>query len=87
MSFIFLGHITQTFHWLLKKCSFPYDECNPMTSYYDAILLDSLKQKYCHLNLDKCGAATKTVTIMKPGKKHVQYTIQVTNLPRRQWNL
>ncbi|XP_025413832.1 actin-related protein 8 [Sipha flava] len=71
------ANITQTFHWLLKKCSFPYHECNPMTSHYDAILLDSLKQKFCHLNLDKCGAVQKTVTVMKPAKKQVQYIIQV----------
>jgi len=47
-----------------------------MTSYYDATLLDNLKQEFCHLNLDRCGAIKKTVTIMKPSQKHVQYTIQ-----------
>lgn len=51
-----------------------------MTSHYDALLLDNLKQKFCHLNLDKCGAVQKTVTVMKPAKKHVEYTIQVTNV-------
>lgn len=48
-----------------------------MTNYYDSILMDNLKQEFCHLNLDKCGAMQKTVMIMKPGKQHVQYTIQV----------
>lgn len=48
-----------------------------MTNYYDSILLDNLKQEYCHLNLDKCGAMQKSVIIMKPGKRYVQYTIQV----------
>uniref|UniRef100_A0A2S2PUS2 Actin-related protein 8 n=2 Tax=Schizaphis graminum TaxID=13262 RepID=A0A2S2PUS2_SCHGA len=71
------GNITQTFHWLLKKCSFPYHECNPMTNYYDALLLNQLKQDFCHLNLDRCGAVQKTVTVMKPTKRQVQYTIQV----------
>jgi actin-related protein 8 len=54
-----------------------------MTSHYDAILLDSLKQKFCHLNLDKCGAVQKTVTVMKPAKKQVQYIIQVTDVQLR----
>lgn len=75
--FFFLGNITQTFHWLLKKCCFPYHECNPLTSYFDALLLDRLKQEFCHLNLDKCGAIQRIVNIMKPGKKQIQYTIQV----------
>lgn len=78
MVIIFLANITQTFHWLLKKCSFPYHECNPMTNYYDATLLDHLKQEFCHLNLDKCGAVQKVINIMKPSKrKYMQYTIQV----------
>lgn len=77
MSFYILANITQTFHWLLDKYCFPYRDCDPMTSHYDAMLLDSLKQKYCHLNLDKCGAVKKTLTVMKPTKDHVQYTIQV----------
>lgn len=73
----FLANITQTFHWLLKKCSFPYHECNPITSYYDATLLNHLKQEFCHLNLDRCGAVQRTVTVVKPSNKCVQYTIQV----------
>lgn len=48
-----------------------------MTNYYDAILLDRLKQEFCHLNLDKCGAVQRVISIMKPTKHHVQYTIQV----------
>ncbi|VVC30041.1 Hypothetical protein CINCED_3A008205 [Cinara cedri] len=71
------GNITQAFDWLLKRCSFPYQECNPTANYHDALLMDNLKQQLCHLNLDKCGAVQKTVTIMRPGQKHLQYTIQV----------
>lgn len=48
-----------------------------MTSYYDATLLDHLKQEFCHLNLDKCGAMQKIINVKKPMKPHVQYTIQV----------
>lgn len=48
-----------------------------MISYYDAMLLDQLKQEFCHLNLDRCGAIQKTVTVKKSSKKHVKYTVQV----------
>lgn len=47
-----------------------------MTNYYDAMLLDQLKQEFCHLNLDRCGAVQKTVSIKK-SKFHIKYTIQV----------
>lgn len=42
--------VTQAFHWLLKKCAFPYkeyDERNPQ----DAMLLKQLKEDFCHVNL------------------------------------
>lgn len=48
-----------------------------MTNNYDAMLLDHLKQKFCHLNLNRCGAVQKTVTVSKPKTKPVQFTIQV----------
>lgn len=44
--------VTQAFHWLLKKCAFPYkeyDERNPQ----DAMLLKQLKEDFCHVNLVK----------------------------------
>lgn len=42
--------VTQAFHWLLKKCAFPYkeyDERQPQ----DAMLLKQLKEEFCHVNL------------------------------------
>lgn len=48
-----------------------------MSNYYDSVLLNQLKQEFCHLNLDRCGAVQRTVNVMKPNKKQVQYTIQV----------
>lgn len=42
--------VTQAFHWLLKKCAFPYkeyDERNPQ----DAMLLKQLKEDFCNVNL------------------------------------
>lgn len=51
-----------------------------MNSYYDAMLLNNLKQEFCHLNLDRCGCTERTVVIKKPTKQHVKYTIQVSHL-------
>lgn len=42
--------VTQTFHWLLKKCAFPYKDCDPAQP-QDAILLKQLKENFCHVNL------------------------------------
>lgn len=42
--------VTQTFHWLLKKCAFPYKDCDT-TTYQDAMLLKQLKEQFCHVNL------------------------------------
>lgn len=44
------GDITQSFCWLLQKCAFPYKTCNP-DSKLDAMLLKSLKENFCHVNL------------------------------------
>jgi len=55
-----------------------------MTNYYDSILLNQLKEEFCHLNLDRCGAIQKTVTVMKPTKRQVQYTIQVLRINKIQ---
>lgn len=42
--------VTQSFHWLLQKCAFPYkefDERQPQ----DAMLMKTLKEDFCHVNL------------------------------------
>lgn len=42
--------VTQTLHWLLKKCAFPYSKCDERRP-QDAMLLKSLKEDFCHVNL------------------------------------
>lgn len=44
------GDVTQTFLWLLQKCAFPYAQCNP-SNRLDAILLQKLKEDFCHVDL------------------------------------
>ncbi|KAJ6636054.1 Actin-related protein 8 [Pseudolycoriella hygida] len=68
--------VTQTFYWLLQKCAFPYKECDERLP-QDAMLLKSLKEEFCHVNLDICGSQEKSFKITQPGKSEVVYTLQV----------
>ncbi|XP_065363772.1 actin-related protein 8 [Calliphora vicina] len=70
------GDVTQVFYALLRKCCFPYKECNLEDDYDDAVLLMNLKEKFCHLNLEICGAQEKHFEVNKP-KKRLRYTFQL----------
>ncbi|XP_044738543.1 actin-related protein 8 isoform X2 [Chrysoperla carnea] len=64
--------ITQTFYWLLQKCAFPYKECSEDSNKLDAMLLRKLKEDFCHVNLDICGAQEKSFLV-----NNKKYTLQV----------
>ncbi|KAK6629099.1 hypothetical protein RUM43_002916 [Polyplax serrata] len=68
--------ITQTFYWLLQKSSFPFRQCNP-TNRIHALLLHTLKEMFCHVNLDVCGSQEKRFVVRQPNQPTLQYTIQV----------
>lgn len=68
--------VTQTFYWLLQKCAFPYSSCNENLP-YDAMLLKTLKEEFCHVNLDICGSQEKKFQVSIPGKQVFHYTLQV----------
>ncbi|XP_061387748.1 actin-related protein 8 [Musca vetustissima] len=70
------GDLSQVFLALLRKCSFPYKECNVEECYADAILINNLKELYCHLNLEICGAQEKVFEVKKPDKR-LRYTFQL----------
>lgn len=71
--------ITQTFHWLLQKCAFPYTACDPGNSRLDAFLMQKLKHEFCHLHLDVCGCYEKTFVIRQPKKPVQRFTIQASS--------
>ncbi|XP_017085639.1 actin-related protein 8 isoform X2 [Drosophila eugracilis] len=71
------GDLDQVLLLLLRKCGFPYRECNVQESYVDAHLLDELKEKFCHLNVSVCGAQEKHFNIRKQNGQWLRYTIQV----------
>ncbi|XP_068084307.1 actin-related protein 8 isoform X2 [Anabrus simplex] len=70
------GDITQTFHWLLQKCAFPYKNCDPNFK-LDAMLLRELKENFCHVNLDICGSQEKTFVVRQPKIPSQKYIMQV----------
>ncbi|XP_058060325.1 actin-related protein 8 [Anopheles bellator] len=70
--------VTQVFYWLLKKCAFPYHECddrNPL----DACLLQQLKEEFGHVNLDTCGSLEKRFVVHQPQMPKRNYTLQVAD--------
>lgn len=71
--------ITQTFHWLLQKCAFPYIQCDPFKSRLDAFLMQKLKHDFCHLHFDVCGCYEKSFVIRQSKKPVQRFTIQVFN--------
>lgn len=68
--------VTQAFHWLLKKSAFPYKEFDEKLP-QDAMLMKSLKEEFCHVNLDICGSQEKQFKICQRNKITTRYTIQV----------
>ncbi|KFM64441.1 Actin-related protein 8, partial [Stegodyphus mimosarum] len=67
--------ITRLFHWLQEKYSFPY-HCSP-ESPLDSLLMQELKEKLCHVNLDVCGAQDRSFLIKRPNEPVVRYVIKV----------
>ena len=65
---LFLFFLFQIFHYILRRVGFPYQNCNPISNRFDALLLYQLKEENCHLNIDICGLAEKTFHVALPGQ-------------------
>ncbi|XP_033825828.1 actin-related protein 8 [Periophthalmus magnuspinnatus] len=46
--------VTRTLLWLLQRAGFPYRDCE-LSSRLDCVLLQQLKETFCHLDQDICG--------------------------------
>lgn len=68
------GDVAQCYFWLLKKCAFPFKECND-TVPRDAMLLHTLKEQNCHVDLDICGSIERNFKVYNPNQTPVQYTL------------
>ncbi|KAH8387988.1 hypothetical protein KR093_010790, partial [Drosophila rubida] len=71
------GDIDQVLLMLLRKCGFPYRECCVEESYADAHLLEELKQRFCHLHANVCGAQEQQFTLRSEMGKWLRYTLQM----------
>ncbi|GIX71980.1 actin-related protein 8 [Caerostris extrusa] len=67
--------ITRLFHWLQEKLSFPYP-CSPELP-LDAMMLQELKEKLCHVNLDVCGIQDRSFLVKRPGQPVIRYVIKI----------
>lgn len=70
------GDVCQTLAWLVQKSAFPYTQWNEKLP-QDAMLMRTLYQDFCHINLDVCGPQEKYFTVHKPGTDVKRYTLQV----------
>ncbi|TSL97238.1 Actin-related protein 8 [Bagarius yarrelli] len=46
--------VTRCFFWLMQRAGFPYRECR-IANRLDSMLLQQLKETFCHLDQDICG--------------------------------
>uniref|UniRef100_T1JFQ7 Actin-related protein 8 n=1 Tax=Strigamia maritima TaxID=126957 RepID=T1JFQ7_STRMM len=68
--------VTQIFHWLLRMSGFPYKQCDPKTT-VDALLLQQLKENFCHVNLDVNGPQSRSFRVKSPQQPSCQYSIKL----------
>lgn len=68
--------VCQTLSWLLHKSAFPYKAWNENVP-RDVMLMRSLYQDFCHVNLDICGPQERTFLVDHPNEEIQKYTLQV----------
>ncbi|KAK6176999.1 hypothetical protein SNE40_015194 [Patella caerulea] len=70
------GDVTRTFHWLLGRAGIPLRDIN-LSSLIDGLILQDLKETYCHLDLDVYGILDQVVEIKKVQKNAVHYNVKL----------
>lgn len=70
--------ISRCFHWLLTRAGLPYKRCD-ITDRMDALLLQELKETYCHLDQDAVGTSDLHIQVRPPGRHIVTYTMQLAD--------
>lgn len=64
--------ITRLFYWMIQKCNFPYHQFNP-SDHLDELLIEDLKEGFCHLDLTSTGLKTLEFQVDKPFQPLAQY--------------
>lgn len=68
--------ITRAFYWLLRRVSFPYKECDPANR-LDVLLLQELKETFCHLSEDIIGGQVHEFQVHRPFKTPRSYQLKI----------
>ncbi|XP_002730533.1 actin-related protein 8-like [Saccoglossus kowalevskii] len=68
--------ITRCFAWLLSRVYFPYKECD-LASRMDSLLMQELKESFCHLEPDIYGPQLHEFHIRQPHRPTVLYQIKL----------
>lgn len=68
--------ISRSFYWLMGKSGINLRELDLSRS-VDAILMQELKESYCHLDQDITGIKERTILIRKPETNIVKYTVRI----------
>ncbi|XP_028850073.1 actin-related protein 8 [Denticeps clupeoides] len=68
--------VTRCFFWLLQRTGFPYRECQ-LTSRIDCMLLQQLKETFCHLNQDISGLQDHEFRTRFPESPTLLYQIRL----------
>lgn len=66
--------ITQLLYFLSKQTGFPYKNCNP-AALSDALVLHSIKEAQCNMNLDEAQLVRHIFNIEKFGQSPVRYSL------------
>jgi len=66
--------ITQVLYFLARKCGFPYKACNP-TNRLDAMLLHSIKEAKCSLDMESLGLSRHLFQVDRPGVDSYRYSL------------
>ncbi|XP_065899738.1 actin-related protein 8-like isoform X2 [Dysidea avara] len=64
--------ITRLFYWMIRKCNFPYRKFDP-SDHLDELLIEDLKEGFCHLDLTSTGLKTLEFQVDKPYQPLAQF--------------
>ncbi|XP_048575852.1 actin-related protein 8 isoform X1 [Nematostella vectensis] len=68
--------ITHCFYWLMKRVNFPYKECD-VNNMLDAIMLQELKETFCHLSQEIVGGRVHEFQVHHPRRAPIAYNLKI----------
>ncbi|MBN3311226.1 ARP8 protein, partial [Amia calva] len=68
--------VTRCFFWLLQRAGFPYRECQ-LSSRLDCLLLQQLKETFCHLDQDISGLQDHEFRLRNPESPALLYQLRL----------